>query len=96
MDLEQSKKPGVPDLIREARQAQRLTFRAFAAELDVAHNAVSQWENGVAEPTRERVAAWLQDPRDWVRQLGLQVFALTYGPMIASVATGPDKPPAAN
>lgn len=77
--------------IATARAAQKLTTREFAAALDVSQNAVYQWENGLAEPTQERVQSWLGDERAWVKQLGLQVFFVKFGPMIAT-AVGTDAP----
>jgi hypothetical protein len=80
--------------IAAARAAIRLTTREFATALDVSQNAVYQWENGIAEPTGDRIAAWIRDSRDWVRHLGLRVFSIKYGPMLANIAEG-DTPPSA-
>lgn len=41
--------------IRDIRQAQNLTQKDIAEKLKVTPNAVSQWENGVRNPSLENV-----------------------------------------
>lgn len=72
--------------IAAARAAQKLSLRAFAAELGVSQNSVAQWENGVAAPTYERLLEWLRDARPWVHQLGAAIANVKYAELLAHTA----------
>jgi len=41
--------------IRDIRQAQKLTQKDIAEKLNITPNAVSQWENGVRNPSLENI-----------------------------------------
>lgn len=79
-------------IIKNAREMQQMTLRDFSAALGVSHNAVAMWETAEREISTDRLQAWLNDSRDWVRLLGVKLFALKYGPMLANVAA--NQPPA--
>jgi transcriptional regulator with XRE-family HTH domain len=68
----------VAGAIRAAREAQGVSLRDFADLLSVSHTAVRQWEQSIAEPETERLARWFNDPRDWVRELSVEIFVARY------------------
>jgi transcriptional regulator with XRE-family HTH domain len=61
-------------VIEAAREAQGMSLRAFAAELNVSHVAISHWENGEANVDLNRAVAWLGDDRGWVRQMAIDLL----------------------
>jgi len=61
-------------------------MREMATALEVSQNAISLWENGVNAPTDDRIKAWLADPRDWVKQMGLAIFWSRHGAEISTLA----------
>lgn len=67
----------IPSIIKHYRSDKSL--REFAAELSVSHAAIQQWESGETEPTNERISAFVNDPRDWVRELGQALFMARNG-----------------
>ena len=70
----------VASIIREIRG--KRTLREFASMLDVTHAAVDQWERGMTNPERGRVAEWLEADSSEIRLLGVKVFAALYGDML--------------
>ena len=81
--------------VKDAREAKQLTLRDFGIELGVSHNLIALWEAGERDITHDRIAAWLSDNRDWVRQLGVMTFSIKFGPMMANLAAGKTPPSAA-
>lgn len=80
-----SSAPTAADLISAARRTQGMTLRDFGAALSVSHTMVANWESGISEPDRSRVAAWIVDDREWVMVLGLRMFGRQYRELIQSV-----------
>jgi len=76
----------IQQVVLSTRQAQQMTMRELAAALSVSQNSVNQWEHGIAEPSEERVRAWLVDGRDWVKQLGLSIFWARHGAEVFAMA----------
>lgn len=71
-------------VIAAARAAKLVSLRDFAADLGVSANVVSMWERGVQEPGRETLANWYTDPREWVRQMAVDIFVARYREMLVS------------
>ena len=72
-------------IIRSARDQQRMTLQEFGDALSVTKSLVNQWEDGFKMPSSERVAAWVDDEREWVRHMGLDIFRIRHGVVIRSV-----------
>lgn len=70
-------KMDTPSIIKHYRGSQSLRY--FAQQLDVSHAAVSKWEQGTAEPTTERINAFVTDSRPWVAEMGKTLFLARNG-----------------
>src|SRR5690349_14998317 len=68
----------VAAVVRAFRDAQGLSLRAFAEQINVSHQTVAQWERGAAEPETDRLAAWFNDDREWLRDLSTEIFVARY------------------
>lgn len=73
------------EIVRAARDEQRMTLREFGAALGVSHTMVATWEGGESEPDRKRISEWISDERSWVQMLGLRLFARQYHALIRNV-----------
>lgn len=73
-------------LISEALKTQQFTLREMGEALAVSHQAVAQWANGTMEPTEERIRSWLTDERQWVKQLGLHLFASRHSAELSAIS----------
>lgn len=68
----------VADVVRAIRDAQGLSLRDFAEQINVSHQTVAQWEHGAAEPDTARLAAWFNGEREWLRELATEIFVARY------------------
>lgn len=68
----------VGDAIRVTRANVRMNVRDFGAELGVTHSTISMWERGVMEPDTEKISAWFNDPREWLRDMATEIFVARY------------------
>lgn len=74
----------IASVISETRSAQRMSLREFGTELGVSHNAIAQYEQGIAQPKDEHLTAWLQDSRDWVWRMALEIYQIKNAALIAA------------
>lgn len=71
-------------IISSTRYELHMTMREFGAALEVSHNMIAVYEGGANTPTDERLMAWLNDPREWVWKMALDIYLIKNTPLIAA------------
>lgn len=74
-----------PALVREWRTENALNLREAGELLGISHNAIAQFENGIAKPDRANVARWMTNEDKRVRRLANDLFAASYSALIQNV-----------
>lgn len=78
-------------ILRAARSALAMAMEQFGRELGCttgARQTIWNWESGRQQPDPERIAAWVNDPRDWVSRLGRQLFEARFGIRVTRLPAG--------
>lgn len=75
-------------VVKEVRSARDMTLHEFGDALGVSHAAVALWEGG-GDIADNRLSAWLNDDREWVRMMGFRIFIAKFGPTMAGVVANP-------
>ena len=73
----------IPEIIKHYRGS--TTLREFASQLGVTHSAVQQWENGATEPKDEYISQFVNDSRQWVRDMGKALFIARNGSTLKTI-----------
>lgn len=77
--------PRIAQAFKDALDAQHIGVEKAAQALGVTKQAVSRYQNGIDDPGKEKVAAWIESDVPWVRQLGLAIFGAEFGALIQNV-----------
>ena len=88
----QSEREQIRAIVQRERAAQGLYMREFGAALGVSHNAVAQWENGIASPADALVASWCESPEAWIRRLGAAIASTRAQSLMASISRANSTP----
>lgn len=80
--------PSLPDLLRQARSAVRLSQLALSFRLDVSQRHISFVENGRAQPSRALLHAWLQELDVPLAVRNVALDAAGYAPMYTAAQFG--------